>query len=689
MYRLTNKQAGLSVQVAEQETVFMNLLKDTSKHKEVGPVYEQLKVNAKKLLDAYISNLNSLRVIKRTAKRREFLGNQIDDLERRMTEYNDAYQNYLAAVGSMLNQEDDIEVEPSVASSGVSKSSSTREMLRQQMEADLLALNAAANKKAIEDEAELKRRLAAEDLKLQQAQIIKDYAERALSVKSSRDGSRRSSKRSGTSKANKVPPKESADKHVTFSNPNTEQKRKIAPIIDQPGNSNYQQGWHASTFTDDVKPPILPAFEYDRSNTVPKSTFQPAFGNSVKREYNHNDNHSDVSQFLKAYSLNAPRDSFTVNNNVSTRNQFVKTSSPRDTEFDSNNPTTSRSNHLYEQSNDMFTGNRDTHQNDNLNFAKLFRNSLEKPPSVKFDGSLTSFYSFISVYEEDVLSKWGNTDPSYCLNYLLDSCTGQAYDAISACRLLKPKSAGLKAAISNLYSLYGNPERIERAHEQDVIDGDSVKDNFRSLSDYLIVLKNYDIVLQGTNNNKRYGNRVLACGIHDKLPTHLGRELNKCISDSSVPFPNIDIISLAIHTVQRQLNYHSTCIGEKIALSKKSKNTVAATTSGITKKFTRSTDINLGVISNNQKGKQKGKPKSDVKPTGSNTKAAADEHSSTEGKPATKPKKRLPCVLCKKPDCVLFKCNNFISLDIAARNKIINDNKFCANCCNAYNAYLK
>ena len=94
-------------------------------------------------------------------------------------------------------------------------------------------------------------------------------------------------------------------------------------------------------------------------------------------------------------------------------------------------------------------------------------------------------------------------------------------------------------------------------------------------------------------------NRVLACDIHDKLPVHLGREFNKSISDATFPFPNIDIITLAINTLQRRLNYHSTCIGEKMALSKKSKNTTTSITTG--KKFTRSTDINAAAFNNNHK----------------------------------------------------------------------------------------
>ena len=103
MYRLTNKQAGLSVQLTERESLFTQLLKDPAKHKDIGGVYELVKDTAKKLLQAFTCNLHSLSVCKRIAKRRSYLDAQIEAIKRKIVEYDDCYQNYLATAGSMIN----------------------------------------------------------------------------------------------------------------------------------------------------------------------------------------------------------------------------------------------------------------------------------------------------------------------------------------------------------------------------------------------------------------------------------------------------------------------------------------------------------------------------------------------------------------------------------------------------------
>ena len=520
MYRLTNRQAGLSEQLKEHDFLFNQLLKDPTQHKEMGAVFEKVKDTAKKLCDAFTCNLHSLNKTKRTAKRRSWLEAHIEHIERRLQDYDVTYQNYLASAGSFINStsaavEDDIEDDRTVSDHGsktasyASTTSSKRSLIQKQMQAELDALAAAEEAKAIEAEAAKKKALSLAEFKLKQAEIIKSYTDRALSVRSSRSGSKRSSQRPCTSKGktpiDKTLPKDT-DKHVTFSKSNTvpKQLHSTRNELENTASSKFLQRQSQNTFVNDVKPFVTLGNPKNSST----SYVQPQFNNfarNIKPEPH--DTFSDVSYFLKAHSLNAPNDSYTMN--TANNKTFRKTSSPRDTEYEQSYCPNSRSSYLYEQPRDQQLSNdfQGPTQSDAINFAKLFRNSLEKPPTVKFDGSLTSFYSFISVYEEDVLSKWGETDPGYCLNYLLDSCTGQAYDAISTCRLIKPKSAGLKEALSNLYSLYSSPERIERAHEQDVISGDSVKDNFKSLSDYLIVLNNHNIVLQGTDNNKRYGKK--------------------------------------------------------------------------------------------------------------------------------------------------------------------------------------
>ena len=295
--------------------------------------------------------------------------------------------------------------------------------------------------------------------------------------------------------------------------------------------------------------------------------------------------------------------------------------------------------------------------NDNL----LLRAQLDKPPDKKFGDDFLMFYPFIRNFELTTL-KLFSSEPEMCLKRLIDSTTGKAYDTIMPFSLMTGDPHDiLHSAIKELYSVFGNKNRIEREYVKQITKGNFIKDSEEDLFSFLVKLKSCQTVLKATDSYACYGNSELVRGVVGRLPVHLKKGFNKVFSKLEVTTPTqaIDSLALIIDLIETRKNYHASSMAEACRFKSHPKQTAKGTGK---QGNTFSTQGQSFAKKGSGKGSKKGS-------------SAHKKGSSSE--------KAHQCLCCKSKDHLqLGKCPTFLEKTVAHRRDFLkkSDVAICENC---------
>ena len=296
----------------------------------------------------------------------------------------------------------------------------------------------------------------------------------------------------------------------------------------------------------------------------------------------------------------------------------------------------------------------------------LLRAQLDKPPDKKFSEDILMFYPFIRNFEQTTLRLLSN-EPILCLKKLIDSTNGKAYNTLMPFTLMTGNPhLILKSAIKELYSIFGNKNRIEREYVNQVTKGKFIKDNEEDLFSFLIELKSCQTVLGATDSHACYGNSDLVRGVVGRLPGYLKKGFNKVFSklEVSTPTQTINSLALIIDLIETRKNYHASSMAEACRFKSQPKQTAGSN------RRTGNTFLSQGQGS----GKEKDVPAG----AGNNKKGYGD--SQRKGSGSNKP---LNCLCCKSTDHLqLGKCPTFLSKAVGQRRDFVKKSHvtICENC---------
>ena len=122
----------------------------------------------------------------------------------------------------------------------------------------------------------------------------------------------------------------------------------------------------------------------------------------------------------------------------------------------------------------------DTVSTQELSDAALFsrvlqENRLPKPKMMTFDGDPKRYKLFMASFRNNVEARLDGDD-QLKLTLLLDQCTGEAFELIEECVMLKPDQ-GYRTAIEKLEKRFGKNHLIARSYIDGVKKGESIKPN--------------------------------------------------------------------------------------------------------------------------------------------------------------------------------------------------------------------
>ena len=286
----------------------------------------------------------------------------------------------------------------------------------------------------------------------------------------------------------------------------------------------------------------------------------------------------------------------------------------------------------------------------NSAMALLLRSCNEKPPDNKYNGSPLDFFMFMKKFEDTTLRLWSH-DPRYCLQRLTESVDTKVYDSIKWCYTIDSKEEALATALDTIKSLYGDVNVIERAHIDNVVNGDPLKDNHESLFEFLIKLRNCRTVVLANNPTMKYGKSELMTGAFMRLPRFLKSKLNELLVKRHTKFNDVDLLSMLIELLDTRIKYHASFLGKLIADDSKKKGNNPV----VPKKPKQQFNVNAFVTT-------PVKPKND------------------KAKNTSTGKTPKPCPMCSANDHSTSKCNVFIDMNSTQRVNFVKQKSLCDNC---------
>ena len=105
----------------------------------------------------------------------------------------------------------------------------------------------------------------------------------------------------------------------------------------------------------------------------------------------------------------------------------------------------------------------------------LQENGLPKPKMLTFDGDPKKYKLFMASFRNNVEARL-NGDDQLKLTLFLDQCTGEAFELIEECVMLKPEQ-GYRTAINKLERRFGKNHLIARSYIDGVKKGGTIKPN--------------------------------------------------------------------------------------------------------------------------------------------------------------------------------------------------------------------
>ena len=208
-------------------------------------------------------------------------------------------------------------------------------------------------------------------------------------------------------------------------------------------------------------------------------------------------------------------------------------------------------------------------------FSRVLReNRLPKPKIMSFDGDPKRFKMFMASFQSNVDEMLDEGDDKLKLSLLLDQCTGEAFELIEECVMLRPE-LGYRTAMEKLEKRFGKNHLIARSYIDGVTKGGPIKPN-----DVKALIKLSDDMRKCQNvlSELRFASDLDSTGtiesIMDRLPESLQNQWvkrsNKVLNEGREP----TFRDLTVFVEERADDYNSKYgqyIAEKRSTSSKQK----------------------------------------------------------------------------------------------------------------------
>ena len=281
--------------------------------------------------------------------------------------------------------------------------------------------------------------------------------------------------------------------------------------------------------------------------------------------------------------------------------------------------------------------------------------SMPKLECPKFHGDPEDYCAFFRYFNENIHDKNIFSDQQK-LAYLLQNTYGKAYDAISHCPSLQPASKGYEEARYILFESFGDPRIIAESFKRSLLQRSNVKPhNGSSMASYANALRKGLVTLEDLGDYSELNTVDCLKRLSDKLP--------------------------------QAVSYHWRRHYAKIYLEEKRKPTF----SDFVTYVKREADIlkafpeQFLVSANDQTERRR------VNEGGVRKNICATTTVSQSNAPSRFPRKgvsfsrskELPaqqCYYCSKPDHLVYKCNDFLELSVAERERFVQESQRCHIC---------
>lgn len=151
--------------------------------------------------------------------------------------------------------------------------------------------------------------------------------------------------------------------------------------------------------------------------------------------------------------------------------------------------------------------------------------TLPKPQYKKFDGNACDFSSFMSYIETYVESSV--QDDRQRLMFLIDSCSGDAYKAVSFLSQCADATEGYKKAKLMLKDCFGGKHKVNRAVVDECTNGSAIKPHETyALKRLVISMKKAIVILTENGCAEQLSSTDKLVKIYQRLPRHLQNKWN-------------------------------------------------------------------------------------------------------------------------------------------------------------------
>ena len=281
--------------------------------------------------------------------------------------------------------------------------------------------------------------------------------------------------------------------------------------------------------------------------------------------------------------------------------------------------------------------------------------SMPKLECPKFHGDPEDYCAFFRYFNENIHDKNIFSDQQK-LAYLLQNTYGKAYDAISHCPSLQPASKGYEEARYILFESFGDPRIIAESFKRSLLQRNNVKPhNASSMASYANALRKGLVTLEDLGDYSELNTVDCLKRLSDKLPQAVSYNWRRHYAKIYLEEKRKPTFSDFVTYVKREADILKAFPEQFLVSANDQTERRRVNEGGVRKNICATTTVS-------QSNAPSRFPRKGV------------SFSRSKELPAQQ------CYYCSKPDHLVYKCNDFLELSVAERERFVQESQRCHIC---------
>ena len=281
--------------------------------------------------------------------------------------------------------------------------------------------------------------------------------------------------------------------------------------------------------------------------------------------------------------------------------------------------------------------------------------SMPKLECPKFHGDPEDYCAFFRYFNENIHDKNIFSDQQK-LAYLLQNTYGKAYDAISHCPSLQPASKGYEEARYILFESFGDPRIIAESFKRSLLQRSNVKPhNGSSMASYANALRKGLVTLEDLGDYSELNTVDCLKRLSDKLPQAVSYHWRRHYAKIYLEEKRKPTFSDFVTYVKREADILKAFPEQFLVSASDQTERRRVNEGGVRKNICATTTVS-------QSNAPSRFPRKGV------------SFSRSKELPAQQ------CYYCSKPDHLVYKCNDFLELSVAERERFVQESQRCHIC---------